>query len=223
MRYLMVGLFAMTTLGCLKTRSEVKDTETRQNMQQQVVTLQKNTADSTNRFSELEEEVRLINGRTEVLENRLAVRGQETDKEKKSLTDQNADLQRKFSLLQESMVKMEQQVGQLSTEVAALQAQVAAHSSAPAASPASKKTSYDIAQELFNEKEWKKAASAFDKYRQDSPKGKNFADATYKIGVCFQELGMKDEARTFYEEVISKHAGTEEARRAKVRLKGLRR
>ena len=75
MKYLVVVLFSLTTLGCLKTRSEVKDTETRQAVQQQVVTLQKNTADSSNRFSELEEQVRALNGRTEVVENRLAMKG----------------------------------------------------------------------------------------------------------------------------------------------------
>ena len=85
-----------------------------------------------------------------------------------------------------------------------------------------KKDTYDIAKEFFEKKDWKQAILNFQKYRDDNPKGVKLADATYKIGVSFQELGMKDEAKTFYDEVQVKYPKSEEARRAKIRLKGLK-
>lgn len=223
MKYLVVVLFSLTTLGCLKTRSEVKDTETRQAVQQQVVTLQKNTADSSNRFSELEEQVRALNGRTEVVENRLAMKGQDAEKDKKSLADQNAELYRKVGLLQDTLIKMEQQVNVLSTQMAVMEAQSQAQNARSATAPtATKKNSFETAEDLFAQKEWKKAVLNYEKYREEYPKGKQVATATLKIGVSFQELGLKDEAKTFYEEVISRFPKSDEAKRAKIRLKGLR-
>ncbi len=224
MKYVVVILFAMTTFGCLKTRSEMKDTETRQAVQQQVVSLQKNTADSSNHFAELEEQMRALNGRTEVLENRLSVKGQETDREKKSLADQNAELYRKVNILQESLGKMEQQISVLATQMTVIEAQNQAQANArgtPAAAT-SKKNYLETAQDHFAQKEWKKAILNFEKYREDSPKGKQVAEATYKIGVCFQELGLKDEAKTFFEEVIARFPKSEDSKRAKIRLKGLK-
>ncbi len=224
MKYVVVILFSMTTFGCLKTRSEMKDTETRQAVQQQVVSLQKNTADSSNHFAELEEQMRALNGRTEVLENRLSMKGQETDREKKSLADQNAELYRKVNLLQESLGKMEQQISVLSTQMTVIEAQNQAQAnskSAPAALT-SRKNSFEAAQDQFAQKEWKKAILNYEKYREESPKGKQIAEATFKIGVCFQELGLKDEAKTFFEEVVARFPKSEDSRRAKIRLKGLK-
>lgn len=224
MKNLVIVLFSLAVVGCLKTRSEVKDTETRQAVQQQVVSLQKNTADSSNRFAEIEEQMRVLNGRTEVLENRLSVKGQETDRDKKALTDQNAEIYRKVNLLQESLVKMEQQINVLSTQMTVLEAQNQAqsHLQAQAAAAAAKKSSFEIAQDYFSQKEWKKAILNYEKYREESPKGKLVSEATFKIGVSFQELGLKDEAKAFFEEVISRFPKSEDAKRAKIRLKGFR-
>jgi TolA-binding protein len=99
-----------------------------------------------------------------------------------------------------------------------------AAAAAAAGEKSSKKKSdtYETAQDLFAKKEWKQAILNFQKYRDENPKGAKFADATYKIGVSFQELGMKDEAKTFYEEVLNKFPKSEDAHRAKIRMKGLK-
>lgn len=81
-----------------------------------------------------------------------------------------------------------------------------------------KSNSYDLAQEFFSKKEWKKAILSYQKYVDENPKGKNVAEAKYRIGVCFQELGMKEEAAAFYEEVVAQYPKTDAGKRAKVRL-----
>lgn len=53
-------------------------------------------------------------------------------------------------------------------------------------------------------------------------KEKNVADAKYKIGVSFQELGMKEEAMAFYEEVVANYSKTEAGKSAKARLAKLK-
>jgi TolA-binding protein len=80
----------------------------------------------------------------------------------------------------------------------------------------------DAAAEMFSGKKWKDAAAAFQKYREAFPKGKAYSDATYKIGVCFQELGLKDEAKSFYDEVVAKFPKSKEAKKARIRLKSLK-
>jgi TolA-binding protein len=103
-----------------------------------------------------------------------------------------------------------------------------AHSHTEAASPKQKaaeatgKGPYALAEEKFDQKNWKEAILEYEKYRKANPKGKQFSTATYKIGVAFQELGLNDEAKAFYEEVISKFPKTKDADRASTRMKNLK-
>lgn len=227
---ILVGLFLSLALtGCLKTRNEVREGETRQVMAQQVTTLQKTNADTGSRFQEVEEMMRDLNGRVDVVENKIEKNASGADGILKANQAHNADVNSKVNLLQEALTKMEGQLFQLTAEVQALKADKAAAAAnaqaqqAQAAVKQSKKTdTYETAKEFFDKKDWKQAILNFQKYRDDNPKGGKLPDATYKIGVSFQELGMKDEAKTFYDEVQAKYPKSEEARRAKIRLKGLK-
>ncbi|WP_374077702.1 tol-pal system YbgF family protein [Bdellovibrio bacteriovorus] len=219
-----VMALAATTLfltGCLKTRNEVRENEQRQVMQQQVVTLQKTNADASGRFADLEEQMRSLNGRVDVVENRIGQGNSGVENALKSSQEQNRDLNQKVMILQEALTKMERDILALNAELQAVKAQKAA-AHAEASAKASKKNTYESAEGFFEKKDWKQAILNYQKYRDDNPKGGKFADATYKIGVSFQELGMRDEAKTFYDEVVSKFPKSEEARRAKIRLKGLK-
>lgn len=207
--------------GCLKTRNDVRETEQRQVMQQQVVTLQRTHADTGNRFSDLEEEVRSLNGRVDVVENRLGKSDVGVESALKSSQQQNMELGQKVTALQEALIKMEKDIYTLNAELQAVKAEKAASHAERSAAPA-KKDIYSMAQSFFDKKDWKQAILSYQKYRDENPKGGKFADATYKIGVSFQELGMRDEAKTFYDEVVSKFPSSDEARRAKIRLKGIK-
>lgn len=220
---LLISLAVMTFLqtGCLKTRNDVRETEQRQVMQQQVVTLQKTNADVGNRFSDLEEEIRSLNGRVDVVENRLGKSDVGVESALKSSQQQNADLGLKVMALQEALTKMEKDIYALNAEIQAVKTERVAKHAETSVAPA-KKDIYNMAQSFFDNKDWKQAILNYQKYRDESPKGNKFADATYKIGVSFQELGMRDEAKTFYDEVVSKFPNSEEARRAKIRLKGIK-
>jgi TolA-binding protein len=222
-----MGLVCLSQAGCLKTRTDVRETEQKHVIQQEVTKLQRTNADVSTRFSDLEDDIRNVRGRLEVLEHKGGQSSQEAEAVKRYASDQSADANKKIALLQEGLANLEKTVFQLNAQVNALQAEKAAASAQASAAQAtaaanSKRDSYEVAKELFNAKDWKKAILSYQKYRDEHPSGKKIADATYKIGVCFQELGMKDEAKTFYEEVMSKYPTSDEARRSKVRLKSLR-
>ncbi len=226
--FLLMATISFLFSGCLKTRNEVKDVEQKQVLQQQVVSLQKNTADTGNRFSDLEEQMRYLNGRVENIENKINRTDSDVDRKQKVQNDSLQDVNRKMQIYQEALTKLEAQIIQLQNELAHAKAEASAKEAqessqkAKAASAAAAKNPYDLAQDLFAQKDWKAAIIEYQKYRDQSPKGKNFADATYKIGVCFQELGMKEDAKSFYQEAISRFPNGDEARRSKVRLKSLK-
>lgn len=205
-----------TLSGCLMTRNEIEEAEQRKVVQQQVSTLQKTNADSQSRFNELNEDLRSLNGRVETLENRL--QQAQKDKEKTQLLNdqQLAETNKKVQLLQEEIQKLENQLASLSQEL-----MKAASGAAPVIS-GKKEDVFQNGEEAYAKKEWRQAILNFQKYRESYPKGKKYPQATYKIGQAFLELGMKDEAKTFFEEVVSKFPDNDLAKQAKSRLKKIR-
>lgn len=234
MKLILTMVLAFSLAGCLKTRNDVRESEQRNVMQQQVVSLQRNNADSSSRVLELNETIRDLIGRVEVLENRLQQNASASESNSRQNAETNKSLIQRNEVFQDALIKMEkemllmrQEMAQLKAERAALEAQVSsailnANSSNKLESSSKKQSAIEQAQSSFEKKDWKQAILQYQKYRDDNPKGGKFADATYKIGVSFQELGMKDEAKTFYDEVVNKFPKSDEARRAKIRLKGLK-
>lgn len=220
------SILCLGLTGCLKTRTDVRETEQKQVIQQEVTKLQRTNADVSSRFADVEEDLRGLRGRVEVLEHQKGQSSQEADAAKKFAADQSADANKKILLLQEGLSNLEKTVFQLNAEVNALRAEKAAMVAQATAAQAkaateAKKGSFEVGQESFDQKDWKKAILNYQKYRDENPNGKKFNEATYKMGVAFQELGMKDEAKTFYDELVSKSPTSNEAKKAKIRLKGL--
>lgn len=211
---------ALVLTGCLRTRSDVKEVEQRQVLAQTVNTLQKDNADGNARFSEVNEELRELRGRVEVVENRLQSGNATDETARKGLMEQNQELTRRLILIQESVTKMDLQIQALNAELMAVKADRSAQTAREATAAA--KDPFEQGKEHFGKKDWKSAILSLQKYREASPKGKNVPEATYLIGVCFQELGMRDEARTFYEEVVGKFPKSGEAKKARTRLKSLK-
>lgn len=213
--------------GCLKTRNDVRESDQRQVMEQQTVNLQKETADATSRLGDIQEQLRYLSGRVDVVENKQNSGNSNVESALKNSQQQNNEINQKLTVMQDALTKMEAQVFQLNADLQAMKAERAAaaaqaQAQAAAAAAAAKKNPFESGQELFAQKDWKKAILSYQKYRDQQPHGKYYPEATYKIGVCFQELGMKDEAKTFYDEVISKFPKTEQARKSRTRLKSLK-
>ncbi len=206
--------------ACLKTRSEVSDTDQKAVYSKKNVENQMEARDSvqTPITDEKDELIRNLNGRVEVLENQLMTMA----KEKEAAAAQDSQ---RITLLQEALTKIEMQVQKIEAEPAAKASEETVKSSdeAEGKSIAAKKLgAYETAEQFFSKQDWKKAILNFQKYTDEAPKGKNVPDAKYKIGVCFQELGMKEEAMAFYEEVVANHSKTPAGKKSKIRLGNLK-
>ena len=223
---------ALFLSSCLKTRSELG-----QDYQSQVYS--KKQADNQKQASnepaevkidEKDELIRTLNGRVESLENQI------TQMQKAYVQDPN---NQKIVLLQESLVKMEAQIAKLETDLALSKmnsSQASAHDNKPAANssdakvPPVKNTSpqasgknsaaFDAAQDYFAKKDFKNAILEYQKFVDANAKSKNkfVPEAKYKIGLCFEAMGLKDEATSFYEEVAAQHGGTEFGKKAKAKV-----
>ncbi len=171
------------------------------------------------RFEEIDEQMRTLNGRVDALENRVNQADAVSASEKQSVTTMAKAIDDKFVVYEEELKKLGLQIQALNEKVAQIKAPVAA---SVQSGSAKSRSAYDEGEELFNKKSWKEAIVEYSKYREANPKGKMYADATYKIGVCFQELKLKDEAKAFFDEVIAKSPNSKEAKKAAFRMKSLK-
>ncbi len=213
---------ALTT-GCLQTRTTAKDQEEKQVLQRQVHTLQTTTAEVSQRFNEIDEDLRKLNGRVETVEARTQQITTRNERDGQGQDLKAKEQEERLKLYQQAITKLDMQVSELTAQMATMQSQM--RSSGGSAGGGSKETplsALEEANKLFDQKKWQEAALAYERYRKLAPKGKTVPTATYKIGVCFQELGANEDARAFYEEVIAKFPKSADAKKAKTRLAGLK-
>lgn len=212
--------------GCLQTRETQKEQEEKQVLKKQLNTLQMTSAEANARFQDVEDENRKLSGRLEALDAKLMIVAQKTDKANANQDQKSKEI---AEVYKEEFAKLNSEIARLKEQLNALHdenrrssdARAAAEASAAAKSAESAKNPFAAAEGKFDKKQWKEAILDYEKYRSKNPKGKSFSAATYKIGVCFQELGMNEEAKAFFEEVLAKFPKTKDAEKASTRLKKL--
>ncbi len=210
MKNIFIVFCLVPVVGCLKTRNEVREV-------QQATTVQKTAAETSNRIEELQNVVRDLNGRIEQLDNKVTA---EQGAQQKQQSQRIEEMQITIRSLQEQVAALQDELIQV--KAIASQPVVAVSSNSNADEALMPTEPYAQGEFLFKQREWKKAILSYQKYREANPKGKNVVDATYKIGVCFQELGFRDEAKTFYEEVMNRFAKSNQAKKAKIRISQLK-
>ncbi|MDE0151225.1 MAG: tetratricopeptide repeat protein [Bdellovibrionales bacterium] len=77
--------------------------------------------------------------------------------------------------------------------------------------PVQKKTLLEQAEEHFNNEKWKQSIFAYEEFRKQNPQSDKFAEATLKIGLSFQKLELKEEAKVFLREVVDQFPRSKEA------------
>jgi len=71
----------------------------------------------------------------------------------------------------------------------------------------------------YDKKDYEKAVIALQEFADNYPKSKNMSSAIYYQGESLKALGKNDEAKLFFEELMSKFPKSKEAREVKKRLK----
>ena len=218
MKYLMLVAVVLGLTGCtLDTRSNVKEDDEKTRIRKQMANIQASTADVNTRFTDVEDDVKKANGRIEALETRLQRSAQENaGKSDQALSGVNAKLSDNDKAYREEFAALHKEIDALKAQIGNQRASDAAVSAASAADP------FAAAESKFEKKEYKESILDYQAYRKKNASGKHVLMATYKIGAAFQEMGMIDEARAFYDEVISKSPKSKEAKSAQAKLKALK-
>lgn len=241
MKFLLQSLIVISLLtGCLRTRSELGESEqnnvysqkTADNQMSQTQPVQGvDAVVPTIEVDEKDELVRNLNGRVEVLENQLQGLSKEREEEKKQY-------EQKLILLQEAIAKLETELhppesesdkknstkdaSMESSDDLAITKKDDKTEKKPETRSEKKLTPLQAGEEFYAKQDWKKAILSFHQYTDASPKGKHVPDAKYKIGVCFQQLGMKEEAMAYFEEVAANYGTTDAGKKSKTRLAKLK-
>ncbi len=207
--------------GCvgLRTREEVNNqlgTKRQAQGQTQVTQIQREKADAENKVLILQDEIKTLHGRLDLLERKAQ------NNQASQMGPTNSDIIEQMKIFEQSNATLKAKIEDLEKRLAAAQAANVPKPTAPSA-PASttaapKPGPFQLAETAFSKKQWKDAILNYQAYRDQNSKGKSYAEATYKIGVSFQELNMNEEAKVFFEEVLQKFPKSPTARKAKFRL-----
>lgn len=164
-----------------------------------------------------EEQFRLNSGKVEELE---IINSRLNDSSTKRLGEENQELQ----AYKESVSELLAEKKKLEAEIILLKEANKKALNEVASAKRTPKQHLDVGDKLFDDKKWSEAAAEYQAFREKtkSKKTNDYALATYKIGVCFQELGLKNEAKTFYKSVLKKHKGMKAAKFAQYRLENLK-
>ena len=232
-------MFALVFSGCLRTRNDMQGGAEARHSQPTYNTPQatdyKGIASSNNGDSgpnngaasgaaavsdtqpiDTQELMRQLLGRVEVLENDIQTLKNTQANDQAASIAREQEINAKITLLTESVAKLE--------------AQSAAGGGAASAKAAANDNSGNNvqsnpwlqAEEDFKNKNWRSAIANYQKYRMAQPNGKNYAPATYKMALAFQELGLKQDAKAFFDEVITRFPNSEHAKKAQFRVKQLK-
>lgn len=226
--FLLVGLLAGSILvtGCLnqlKSRKDLKgDTQISQPPQEEVyVSESVESASSAPVFKQEErnEQMRVLRGRVEEAENQVNELRESMIQLAESRQQEKEQAASKLQAYEEAIRKLEQEILALKEQKHVTPKKSVKKNDTD--SNAQLREDYHRGDDYFRQKKWKDAIVSYQKYREDFPKGKLYPEATYKIGLCFLELGLKDESKSFFEEVKVKFPKSPLAKKADKQLKSL--
>ncbi len=219
-KWIVIGALELAVTGCLATRDEIREGVKAEPPTQE----QQSIANNNVRYQELEEQTRKMMGRIETLENSMNILGADKTGTRSEQVAAKKATDEKLKILEDAVTKLENENVVLLQKLEALKtSQVSADSSAKEAkAAASKKSPFEQAEGEYQKRKWKESIVLYQKYRDTSPTGRHYAEASYKIGSAFHELGMKAEAKSFYAEVAEKFPRSEWAKKAAAKLKILK-
>lgn len=159
--------------------------------------VRKQNAELTSKLMNSEEDLRIKDGRIEELEVYIKQLEDQNSKEMKSIIEERDAYKESLASLNKEKVGLMKKVALMQEDQKETNQQLKI-AKTPAAEVLKTGDKY------FSEQKWTEAVTAFQSYREkaSNKKSSEYALVTYKIGVCFQELGLTKEAKTFYKSVI---------------------
>jgi tol-pal system protein YbgF len=246
---LLVALLALGLSACIKTRSDLKsETGNPDTGYETKVTEVAASQENQKVTEELRDEINRLNGRIDDLQKKNETLAQdagkrgERDAQLREMETKIQELQASQAALIDALQKKEKDREEKIQKEKEIPKTDPA-SAFEAGKAAYKEKKYDAAIEslnqylkfpkgkyteealflrgesLFAKENYKKAILDFSSLQEKFPKSKNISKALLKIGMSFDALGMKSDAKAFYQEILDKHAKAPEAKTAKAKLK----
>lgn len=227
-RIFLLGFICLVDFACnLQTRNQMQQIEEKKVIQDQVKNLQVNRADTAVKFQEVSTEVMHLNGRIETFESKLNSLDKGMNAKEKLSEQHFAEMNNRIKTLEEASVSLNQKIDSIINELQTLRSSIATAHKAEKEKPAkaekaaeksSDKGPFTSAEEEYNKQNWGEAILSYMKYREQNPKGKRYAEATYKIGYSFQQLGKDAQAKSFYLEVVNRYPSSPHAKKAQAQI-----
>lgn len=177
----------------------------------------KKDVDDVLRWQEIQTGLRNFNGRIEDLEQRM--KNFETQqKESQNRIDLHQELIREpLKAHKDHLKNVEVEIIKLKQAMLILSAQME-KSQKRRGRGVQKQNPFVRAERNFKRQKWTQAIKDYEAYRKKYPKGKNYVEATYKMGLSFQNLNFKKEALSFFQEVVQRFPKSRQAKKARVYL-----
>jgi TolA-binding protein len=226
----------LTTTGCLKSRLQLReDGDDREASKPVAAQVQDVQPQGTYVIDEIKVEMTKLNGRLEDLErtkNDPAASGQK--EELKKLEARIVELEQAQAQMIEAIKKIKDvspsEGGDAGDLLEKGKAQfnsddcdnaVETFSAVLKSSKGSKaeEATFYRAECYFKLKQYKKAIVDYSRFPEKFTKSKHMPVALMRIGASFELLGMKDDAKGFYQELVEKFPKSPEAKKAKAKLK----
>ncbi len=162
------------------------------------------------RFQALAEKAKATEADSEGARSRAA---EAVEAQKKLLSDPKGALERAEALIKEGKPAEARKL------VRALEIEQGSSKGWPVYAP---KAQYLVGESYFAEEDFRQAAAAYNEVRKKYPKATTWVPGSIlKLGQCFERLGMKDDAKLFYDKVAKefpKHPAGQEGKRLLAKL-----
>jgi TolA-binding protein len=212
----------------LTTREDMEhQQDDERQIKEQVSTIQRGRADNDQRLTDLQSDMRVIAGRVDAVEHNdqqgIGSTRVEIENLKKQIAAQNDRMKLIEQHIDATEARLMSAVQSLGTASQASPHESGVSESAKETGHAKKSEGpLGEADSLLSSHEYKRAIVQYENYLTKKPHGALAAEATYKIGYCFAEMGMKKDAKEFYQETMESFPGTSSAKKAKARLSQLK-
>ncbi len=231
---------ALSSTACLKTRAQLRGTsdEGTDSQRTQTASIQDAQPQGQYVIDEIKSEITRLTGRLEDLER---AQKQTTEQHKDSTTpDTLKSMEARIQELEQAQLAMieaikkqeaqatpvavgdllekgrkEFQGGKLDGAIETLGQFLTKSPKGPGAEEAT----FLRAEALFLQKQYKKAIVEYSKIPEKFSKSKQMPAALYKIGLSFDSIGMNEDAKGFYQELVEKFPKSSEAKKAKAKAK----
>lgn len=241
-------LLLASLFGCLKTRSDLKNETSNPDTGYETKVVEVSNTENQRVSNELRDEVNRLNGRIDELHKKNealaldASRRNERDAHLREMETKIQELQAQQAALidalqkkekeREERIQKEKEVPKSDPATAFEAGKAALREKKPDVAiesftrylkfPKGKHTEDALflrGETFFAKEQYKKAILDYSSLQEKFPKSKSIAKALLKIGMSFDGLGMKSDAKAFYQEILDKHAKAPEAKIAKSKLK----